>query len=283
MSQPADCESTAFPFEIVQPLGSGPLPRHALFDFDGTLSLIRQGWQEVMTGLMLEILCDTGTSESEEELTALILDFITELTGKQTIYQMIRLTEEVERRGKKPQEPLVYKREYNDRLLAKIADRREALRAAELKPEDLLVKGSYAFLDALREWGVKLHLASGTDEQYVKEEAALLGLPDYFEGRIFGAQDDYKSFSKAMVIERLICEEQIDGAELIGFGDGYVEIENVKTAGGTSIGLATDETGESDQPDAWKRERLIAAGADVIVADFQPRDQILAYLFQEVK
>ena len=283
MSQPADCESTAFPFEIVQAVGNGPLPRHALFDFDGTLSLIRQGWQDVMTGLMLEILRETGTSESDEELTALILDFITELTGKQTIYQMIRLAEEVDRRGKKPEEPLVYKREYNDRLLAKISDRREALRAGELQPEDLLVKGSYAFLDALRERGVKLHLASGTDEQYVKEEAALLGLPDYFEGRIFGAQDDYKSFSKAMVIERLIREEQIDGAELIGFGDGYVEIENVKTAGGTSIGLATDETGESDQPDAWKRERLIAAGADVIVADFQPREQILAYLFQEVK
>ena len=33
--------------------------RHALFDFDGTVSLIREGWQQVMTSMMVELLLQT--------------------------------------------------------------------------------------------------------------------------------------------------------------------------------------------------------------------------------
>ena len=36
-------------------------PRHVLFDFDGTLSLIREGWPEVMVPMMVEVLQATGT------------------------------------------------------------------------------------------------------------------------------------------------------------------------------------------------------------------------------
>ena len=43
-------------------------PRHVLFDFDGTLSLIREGWPEVMVPLMVEVLQATGTDESPEAL-----------------------------------------------------------------------------------------------------------------------------------------------------------------------------------------------------------------------
>ena len=43
--------------------------RHALFDFDGTLSLIRAGWQEVMVPQMVGWLHgDTPAHESEAEL-----------------------------------------------------------------------------------------------------------------------------------------------------------------------------------------------------------------------
>ena len=41
--------------EIVRPRVSAQPPRHVLFDFDGTLSLIREGWPEVMIPLMVEI------------------------------------------------------------------------------------------------------------------------------------------------------------------------------------------------------------------------------------
>jgi len=124
-----------------------------------------------------------------------------------------------------------------------------------------------------------MYLASGTDENYVLEEAALLGVDHYFAG-IYGAKDDYKSFSKKMLIDRVIRENNLHGRELLGFGDGYVEIENVKGVGGFACGLATDEVLRRGI-DEWKRNRLKASGADIIIPDFTETPKLMAYLFSE--
>ncbi len=72
----------------------------------------------------------------------------------------------------------------------KIADRREALRQGKAAPDQYLVPGARAALEDLRARGLKLYCASGTDESYTLEEARLLDIERYFEGRIFGARDD---------------------------------------------------------------------------------------------
>src|SRR5271170_2678638 len=94
--------------------------RVVLFDFDGTLSLIRSGWMNVMVPMMVEILADLKTGESDEQLRALVEEFVWRLTGKETIYQMIAFAEAMEARGGKPLEPLVYKKMYLDLLWHKI-------------------------------------------------------------------------------------------------------------------------------------------------------------------
>jgi hypothetical protein len=50
-----------------------------------------------MTSMMVEILKGTpkGQDKSQKEIKTLVTDFVTVLTGKQTIYQMIRLGKEV--------------------------------------------------------------------------------------------------------------------------------------------------------------------------------------------
>ncbi len=254
-------------------------PQHVLFDFDGTLSLIRQGWMDVMVPMMVEVLQQTGTSEPPEALAQLARDFVTELTGKQTIYQMIRLAEEVRRRGGRPLDPLVYKQAYHQRLMERIAGRREALRAGKVSPREMLVPYSLELLDALSQRGVALYLASGTDEVYVIEEAQLLGLDRYFGPHIYGARDDYKSFSKALVIQRILETNRVPGEALLGFGDGYVEIQNVKAVGGTAVAVASDEIHRSGQCDPWKRQRLIGAGADLVIPDYRDYQALLAYLW----
>ncbi len=254
--------------------------KHALFDFDGTLSLIRQGWQDVMIPMMVEILASLGTGESEEELYALVRDYVTRLTGKQTIYQMLQLAEEVKKRGVEPRDPLEYKRMYLDRLWQRIKGRVEGLKSGEIAPDDMLVPGSRAALENLISRGVKLYLASGTDEPYVLDEAAALDISRYFGEHIYGALDDYQSFSKALVIQRIITENHLNGPELVAFGDGYVEIENAKEVGGVAVGVATDEVRRAGI-DEWKRERLIQAGADIIVPDFREQERLVSYLFQE--
>jgi phosphoglycolate phosphatase-like HAD superfamily hydrolase len=264
--------------EIVGELPRRARPQHVLFDFDGTLSLIREGWPQVMIPMMVEILQDTGTSETTEELHAITETFVMELNGKQTIYQMMRLAEEVARRGGHPKEPLAYKEEYHRRLRERIESRREALRGGA-NPDELLVPGSINFLQALKDREVQLHLASGTDEAFVSEEAGLLGLDPFFGDHIHGALDDHKAFSKAMVIERILMENRIDGAQLVGFGDGYVEIQNIREAGGLAIAVASDEAGRSGKPDEWKRNRLIGAGAHMVIPDFQESDRLVEHLF----
>ncbi len=267
--------------EILGECGDRRPPEHVLFDFDGTLSLIREGWTEVMVPMMVEVLQETGTGESADSLGRLAREFVAELTGKQTIYQMIRLADEVRKRGGTPEEPAVYKQRYHERLMERIVDRREALRLGKAKPEDMLVPGSLELLEALRARGVIMYLASGTDEPYVREEVELLGLDQYFGRHVYGALDDYKSFSKAMVIERILRENRVEGDRLLGFGDGYVEIQNVKEVGGMAVGVASDEAGRSGMPDAWKRDRLIGVGADLIIPDYRDHEPLIRYLWCE--
>ena len=249
-----------------------------LFDFDGTISLIRSGWVEVMVPMMVEILMDLKTGESEADLRTLVNDYVARLTGEQTIYQMMELARQVELRGGKPLEPIAYKRMYHDKLMATIEYRREDLRRGVVPPEKYLVPGARAFLESLRERGLKLYCASGTDEVYTLEEAGLLGVRDCFQGGVFGAQDDYRSFSKEILIRRMISGLECKGDELLGFGDGFVEIKNVKDVGGTAVGLATNEP-DCQVVDEWKRERLISVGADFIVPNFLPREELLGKLF----
>ena len=94
--------------------------------------------------------------------------------------------------------------------------------------------------------------------------------------------DDYKIFSKKLVIDRILKVNNIDGSRLIVFGDGYVEIENVKSVGGTAVAVASDEKNRDGRPDEWKRERLIGVGADVVIPDFRDCDILFRYLWNEL-
>lgn len=248
--------------------------RAVIFDFDGTLSLIREGWQNIMIPFFVEVLAETpaGQAENVTKIQHCVRNFVDILTGKQTIYQCIQLAEEVKKRQGVPLEPLEYKHEYHRRLSERIQNRLEELRNGG-NPERHLVQGSVPLLQMLRRHKLKLYLASGTDENFVREEASLLGVTDYFDGGIYGAKDDYKNFSKAMVIQRIINENQLTGSELSGFGDGFVEIENIHTIGGFAVGVASDEQGRVGI-DEWKRQRLVDAGADIIIPHYADLQEI---------
>src|SRR6202000_2482784 len=73
-------------------------PSHVLFDFDGTLSLIREGWPQVMTPMFVEML-PALSGETEAARHQLCWDDIMRLNGKQTIYQMIQLADRIRERG----------------------------------------------------------------------------------------------------------------------------------------------------------------------------------------
>ena len=202
------------------------------------------------------------------------------LNGRQTIYQMIELAEQVRKRGGTPRDPLEYKHSYHDLLMGRIRGRIAALESGQARPEDWLVPGSLALLEGLRRRGVTLYLASGTDLKYVRHEADLLGLTPFFGEHVYGALEEYRNFSKQMVIERILREQGLHGEQLLGFGDGFVEVEEVRRAGGVAVAVASDEVNRRGV-DPWKRDRLVRAGADVVIPEYRQHERLLRWLFAE--
>jgi len=263
--------------EIIRP-ASAAQAKVVLFDFDGTLSLVRTGWMQVMVPMMIEVLAELKTAETEEQLRLVIETFVWRLTGMETIYQMIALAGEVQRRGGTPLDPLLYKKRYLDRLWHVIHGRVEALRLGTCPPDRYLVPGARVLLERLKERGLSLYLASGTDEIFMQEEARLLDVARYFDGGIYGALEDYKSFSKRILVQSILRLPEVRGAHLLGFGDGYVEIEEVQQVGGVTVGVATDEP-ECLTADPWKRQRLIGVGADYIIPNYLDLEALMTTLF----
>jgi phosphoglycolate phosphatase-like HAD superfamily hydrolase len=265
------------PTEIIRPdFPRGPY-RLVLWDFDGTLSLYRGGWQQVMVEMMVEALAACDTSETRESLAAHAEEWVVTLNGKPTIHQMTKLAEEVGRRGGSPRDPLEYCSLYQDQLLALVNERMAMVARGERQPLDHGVAGVENMLERLAQQNMVLVLASGTEQEYVSRELHALGLQRYFAGRVYAPHGHDKQFSKAGVIERLMQEFGISGEQIVSFGDGIVETAEVKRVGGCAVGVASDENGNAG-PDRDKRRRLIEAGADIIVPNFLYHEELAQML-----
>lgn len=263
--------------EIIQPLDDRSIDiKAALFDFDGTLSILREGWEDVMEPLMVEMISDG--SAPDDELITEVREYIDESTGIQTIFQMRWLVDKIKEYGfaEEVHSEWWYKDEYNRRLMEKVNSRIEKLNNGEASPKDFLVKGSEEFLQALSDAGIELYIASGTDHGDVVKEVNALGLGRYFSD-IAGAPERRADCSKEMVIKQLIEERGLKGDELVVIGDGKVEIGLAIDMGAVTLGLATDEI-RGCGLNLAKRKRLIDAGAHAIATDFSQYSQILEWL-----
>lgn len=265
--------------EVLDPTIEPGRIRHALFDFDGTLSVLREGWERVMTPLMVEMIAGEA-GDPDGAIRREAERYVDESTGLQTILQMDWLAAAVARR-RGPSKALSaeqYKALYNQRLMRHIRERLEGVESGRTPRGEMLIAGAEAFLQALSERGIALYVASGTDVEDVRREAAALGLARYFGGGIHGAVGASRQCSKAAVIQDILVSHRLEGPELLVVGDGPVEIREGKARGAVAVGVASDEVRRRGL-DPRKRERLAAAGADLIIPDFAAADALLAHLF----
>lgn len=263
--------------EIIHP-HRGSRPRVALLDFDGTLSLVRSGWRELMIDLCVELLLPLARDDDHATLATLAAHHVDRLTGRATIDQMAWLSDEVARRGGQAAQPEDYKREFAARLASLRERRLNLLWSGDLPPEALLVPGARALLEALRARDVLLVLASGTDRAAVLVEAAALQIDGFFGPHIYAPDPAHPTFTKRAVIDRMLRHEAIVGPELVAFGDGPVEIAETHAVGGVAVGVAFDEARGAGS-DQRKRDTAIRCGADLVVTDFSEHARLLAYLF----
>lgn len=270
--------------EVINPNVKSRLGRikYTLIDFDGTISVIRQGWENVMASMMIEMICNGKPPTPEIE--AEVREYIDYSTGILTIKQMEWLAEAVHRYGiaKEPKSPYEYKRIYNERMLSYIEGRIKGLMSGEIKPEDMMIMGARSFLEELYKRGVIIYLASGTDHEYVVKEASALKILQYFRGGIYGALDRKEEHSKERIIQKILDENDLKGDELLVVGDGPVEIRNAKSRDAIALGVASDEVRRCGL-NSRKRRRLIEAGTDLIISDYIKYKNIVAFLFNEEK
>ena len=129
-----------------------------------------------------------------------VQEFINKTTGIQTIFQMEGLVKMIEEFGFVPKNEILdkfeYKKIYNDALMEMVNKRLQKLEAGELDTFDFMLKGAHNFMNELKNRGVKMYLASGTDVEDVVNEATKLGYADMFDGGIYGALRDVSKFSK---------------------------------------------------------------------------------------
>jgi rfaE bifunctional protein kinase chain/domain len=272
--------------EIIHSWKDKPVIEYAIFDHDGTISTLREGWELIMAPVMMRSILGDNYKDADESLfnkvKNRVAEYIDRTTGIQTLVQMKGLLGLIREFGCVPEDEMLdefgYKKIYNDELLKMVKERELKFERGELSLEDFTMKNAIPFLQKLYDSGIKLYLASGTDVEDVANEARVLGYDHLFGGRIYGAVGDINKEAKKIVLDRIL--DTIGTAatgKVVTFGDGPVEIRETNKRGGITVGVASNELRRYGLNEN-KRTRLIKAGADVVIPDFSQSTQLLGLL-----
>jgi len=260
--------------------------KYAIFDHDGTLSTLREGWELIMAPVMIKAVLGERyqdvSNDVYRKVEERIKDFIDKTTGIQTLVQMKGLVDIIREFGFVPEDRILdefgYKKIYNEELLAMVKVRELKYENRELSLDDLTVKNAVPFLRKLFKAGVQLYLVSGSDEMDVIEEARTMGYANLFKGRIYGSVGDVTIEAKRIILNRIMEEIGSENfTQVITFGDGPVEIRETRKRGGLTVGLASNELRRYGLNPS-KRTRLIKAGADIIIPDFTQSSKLLSLM-----
>jgi rfaE bifunctional protein kinase chain/domain len=260
--------------------------RHAIFDHDGTISTLREGWEKIMAPMMIKAVLGDKFYETDEtiyhKIETRVCELIDKTTGVQTLMQMRILLDIIREYGFVHDNQMLdefgYKEMFNNQLMLLVNERERKLKNSELSIEDFSIKNAIPLLEKIHSSGIKLYLASGTDEEDVKNEASVMGYHHLFEGGIFGSVGDINKDAKIIVLDRILDTIGESGkGQIATFGDGPVEIRETRKRGGVTIGVASDEKKRFGL-NLVKRTRLIKAGADIIIPDFSQSSELLSLL-----
>lgn len=272
--------------EIVEPLPENLVINNVILDHDGTISTLREGWEKIMYDVMMEQICGDKlkhlTNEEFKRLSNKCKKFIDDTTGIQTIVQMQGLRdmalEERYIESAEVKTAAEYKAVFLERLMLGVNERISRIENGERKVQDFIISGSIDFVNSLRDKGLTLFMASGTDEDGVRTDANALGYADLFNGGIYGSKGNEIGDAKKIVINKIISDGNCKGENLIVVGDGPVEIIEGRRAGALCIGIASDEIRRYGLNEK-KRTRLIRAGAHIIIPDFSQLSKLLELIF----
>jgi phosphoglycolate phosphatase-like HAD superfamily hydrolase len=253
----------------IEIIRSSRLPRRiraVIFDWDGTLSLLREGWAAIMTEQMSQILESAAPGMTAEVRAAAVESIVIGLNGRPTIVQMEAFSDLVREQGGARLSRTELLNDYQARLFTLIRERYRAIQSDANTAANWRVPSAVSFLQFCRDKRLPVIVISGTEIEHVRREAKLLKI-DWLVDAWRAPVGDDPDFSKRHAIDRLAEELRMHGTELLAFGDGVVETEEIKRVGGIAVAVATNEP-PSRGINPAKRERLIQSGADAVIADY---------------
>lgn len=263
--------------ELTKSLEPRPEISHVVFDFDGTLSWLRHGWPQIMLSVFHEYL-PRWAYEAPEDYERPLNHIVLGMNGTPSILQMVEFTKLARAREEKVPDAESLRQEFQHKLDLAIAARIEKIRSGEATSDDYVVFGGKALLQELQRSGLKMAVISSSLQERVMEEAEVLQITEFFDGRIYGSIDP-ATFSKADVFGRFTRDARIRGEHLLSFGDGPVETIVVKQLGGIAVAVCSDEEHNgSGIMDPTKRDMLMDAGADAAIPDFRDAIALTDYL-----
>ncbi|MCA9229507.1 MAG: hypothetical protein KDA57_02555 [Planctomycetales bacterium] len=274
LEKPVVVDNTDGNVEIVREF-SGRSLSVGLFDFDGTISDERLGWPNLAVPNNVAYLIALSSPHMEHKRAEeIVVREIEETIGIPTYMQMKRLCQILENHGYTgpPLDPMMLKDSYNDALVGMVESRRAKLRAGEMTMDDMRMDGAMEVLTELQQRLSRgIYLASGSDLDAVSESVEYLGYSQFFpKDRIMaagslGPEDD----AKEVVIDRMVGEMGIPGAELLTFGDGFPEMLYTYRAGGVGVGVLSRDESHYEHLGHFtveqKKQRLLNAGAHLLV------------------
>jgi rfaE bifunctional protein kinase chain/domain len=116
--------------------------RHAVFDHDGTVSTLRQGWEQIMAPVMMKAILgdryETADEKLYEKVRRRVLEYIDRSAGVQTLVQMEALVGLVREFDLVPPDKILdrfgYKKCYNDALMVVVHEDRKSTRLNSSHP-----------------------------------------------------------------------------------------------------------------------------------------------------
>ncbi|MEE2813054.1 MAG: HAD family hydrolase [Verrucomicrobiota bacterium] len=265
--------------ELLPSFTPRPKATHAIFDFDGTLSWIRHGWPEVMQSLMVARF-PLAARESPDDLRISLFKDMYRFNGRPTSVYMEAMSRQIQERGGEA-DPSEMLEAYLIQLDQIANERHEQIRSETCSQDDFIVFGGRALIELMISRRLKIIILSGNPHGQVNEEAKLLDLTRYCHGHVYGYKDA-NNFSKQSVIEELMLAANFSGENLVAIGDGAGEITAAKALDGLAVAVCSDETNNgSGLVDKYKRNTLVDAGADAIIADYQEPEALLKTILGE--
>ena len=264
------------------PAINGPI-RCFVFESDGVISTLREGWQKIMAMMMIEMIVGQATP-SDEELNIVkseVYGFVRCSAGFHVLLQMGELVDMISSYGFVPDneihEPAAYKAIYDKRLKVSVNERLATI-GSQATVEDFMIRGVRGFLRELFNQRVEMVVSSGTDEIDLMFELDALNATKFFS-EIHGARATYQESNKRMVLANLIDATGFKGQEIAVVGNGRIDMEVAKAFGCIAIGVASDEIKRHgwNMPKALNLARA-RVKPDILIMDFHQARQLLNFL-----